>query len=871
MRQLAWTDLEHYDWLSVPVWACEVATGRVRWANAAAISAWGAEPGELSDLVVGEGLRLAQEDLLSLWQEAGQGEGLTIAGQLCQGLADRDLRLQVAQLVLPDGQAGLCLQAQLQAPATIDPLALRGVEAVLHFSLAVVMFDLQGRVLMQNPFALRAFPILGQLESGGFADLLDNKAEAEQVWRNAIEFGADQGERQFSARPKPRWYAYSLHRVLDPVTGEKAMLLTAQDVTERVQSEQKFRVLFEQAANPLLLFDPAIARVVDCNRAAALALRLASRRQLIDTDPARFYPERQPDGSDSRQQAAALLEEAGRRGWQRFEWLFLRTDGSELLVEITLSPVSVGDRKLLLMAWYDLSFRRLIERQLRDAKDEAEAASRAKSQFLANMSHEIRTPLNVITGMTGLLLDGEMPPQQRQRLELVHFSAAGLVELVDDILDFSRIEAGRLTILPTVCDLHALLHRTTELLRYSAEQTGLQLALQLAPAVPRYVEADEGRLRQVLLNLAGNAIKFTARGSVSLQVDWLEEGGTAPRLNVVVADTGIGIEADKLDMIFEPFAQGDDSTSRRHGGSGLGLTITRRIVEAMQGYIGVLSQPGVGSRFCFEIPLRPSAPPQETATQGHHPVRPLRILLAEDNPMNQTLALALLEQDGHQVTLANNGKEALAYVEREGYDLVLMDMQMPEMDGLSATLAIRALGERGRLPIVAMTANVLPEDKARCLAAGMDDFLSKPIKVERLRQLLYGVAEYSPVMAGTASDAMLFDAGQALLICGGNAGLLATLLDQYLEEWPGRQAALQAVWASGDMAGLAELAHLFKGSLGALGAMPGVMQAQAIEQAARAGALDAATYDDFLALLAQCAEQFGSYRAANPGSAHATQ
>ncbi|WP_269533376.1 PAS domain-containing hybrid sensor histidine kinase/response regulator [Chitinimonas sp. BJYL2] len=853
MTPLAWSNLAAYAWLPAPTWVYQPDRHCIRWANEAALALWLADDLEelcsrdLSALSPAVAMRL--DDLVRRIERDGVTRAdwtLYPRGQPVQ------VGLTAVAITLPEGGLGLCFQAVPHAQQTIDAATLRGVEAVLHFSLAVVMFDLEGRVLMRNPAAARVFPQLAREEIADFASLFDSPEVAAQVWQRARDQGLDQAERQFSGAQGRRWHAYTLHRVIDPVSGEMAMLFAAQDVTERVLSEQKFRVLFEQSATAMLLFDPATMRVVDCNRASAQALRLASRRQLIESPPERFYPRLQPDGRESLPQADEAVARALKTGWHRFEWLLIRADQSELLVEVTLSPVQLDDRQLLLAMWYDLSLRRLIERQLLEAKQVAEMASRTKSQFLANMSHEIRTPLNAIIGATGLLLDSERDEARLRWLNMIKFSSQGLIELVGDILDFSRVEAGKLSVESRPFDLRALVARTSELLRFSAEQKQLTLQLGMDASLPRWVYGDESRLRQVLINLLGNAIKFTEQGRVSLHLGVLSSLPDRVEVEVVVSDTGIGIEAEQIQHIFEPFAQADDSVSRRYGGSGLGLTISQRLIEAMGGQLGVQSTPGVGSEFRFSLPLLLAESQDEVADAQATPDRALRILLAEDNALNQELACALLTRDGHEVVVANHGGEAVDLYSLGEFDLILMDIQMPGMDGLTATRIIRALEGERRVPIVAMTANAQPEDREASLGAGMDDFLTKPISDAKLRDLLTRLAA-SPVQTSQSVDeatasSPLFDVDGALDVCGGNARLLDQLLGLFCEEWPARQAALRRALQAGDAAQLQELAHTLKGSFGALAGSPGQQAAWRLEQAARAGQVDAAACEALCAL-----------------------
>ncbi|MEO5820012.1 MAG: response regulator [Vicinamibacteraceae bacterium] len=428
---------------------------------------------------------------------------------------------------------------------------------------------------------------------------------------------------------------------------------------------------------------------------------------------------------------------------------------NDMLAEIEARDAQLrGPRDRLESAVADRTAELLgVNRDLTEARDRAEAASRAKSEFLANMSHELRTPMNGVLGMTELVLLTPLSPDQRENVTTAYNSAASLLDLLNDILDFSKIEAGKLELDASPFELRPLLESTLAVVRLTGERKGLRLVLDVDPQVPAAVTGDAGRLRQVLVNLLGNAVKFTEQGEVRLSVAATGPIGERIALRVGVRDTGIGIAPDKQDRIFGAFIQADGSTTRKFGGTGLGLAISNRLVALMGGSIAVESAVGQGSLFHFTIELgvhagvlhddeaAPTAPRAvATARTGLH------VLLAEDNKVNQRVAARFLERLGHRVTLANDGREAVDQWQREVFDLVLMDVQMPEMDGFEAVAAIRdaerTLGRR--TPVVALTAHAMSGDRERCLAAGMDGYLTKPVK---LAQLVAAIDDAVPVAA----------------------------------------------------------------------------------------------------------------------------
>ena len=550
------------------------------------------------------------------------------------------------------------------------------------------------------------------------------------------------------------------------------------------ESEARFRLLVEHSPDASVTLDIDQGRFCDANRHAEALFKM-SREQIVKHHPVDLSPEYQPGGLPSTQLAKEMIETALSGKRMVFDWVHRDAEGHDIPCEVRLVPLPFGDRKLLQATISDISARKQAEQELTDARDAAreanhelrrardvaEEASRAKNDFLANVSHEIRTPMNAIIGMTELVLDTDLKASQREYLETVAESAESLMSIINQVLDFSKIESGRMDLETIEFGLRDEIATSVKSLAIRAQAKRIELIWSVEASVPDRVVGDPVRLRQILVNLLGNAIKFTNDGEVAVDVKLRELRPEDVLLQFSIRDTGIGIPADKLDAVFIAFEQADTSTTREYGGTGLGLAITARLVAAMEGEIWVDSYPGEGSTFFFSIRMKRGSElsEAEAARLSDVPVvlvddhssehqdlfGILSILLVEDGKANQTMAVGLLSKWGHKVDVAENGLEAVSAFQDGQYDVIFMDVQMPKMDGLEATQRIRELedGSNGRIPIIAMTAHAMKGDRDRCLAAGMDEYVSKPVKKDDLRRALSAVRIERPkVIAPAAAE-----------------------------------------------------------------------------------------------------------------------
>ena len=633
------------------------------------------------------------------------------------------------------------------------------------------------------------------------------------------------------------------------------------EVTERKNAQERIRMLINKNADGILVVDRE-GTILFANPAAEKLFGVNSHELFGAPFGFPVFSREQEDGDESMEMNITRRTAAG---------LESRT------VELRSVETRWEEQPAYLFSLRDTTERQKKAEELKKAKEKAEEANRLKDQFLANISHEVRTPLNVIMGMLDLVLSTDLVQQQKEQLQMAAESASQLQHMINDILDLSKIEAGKMELDHETFHLHETVQTVISSMTLEAKKKGLKL--NYCPPrdhLPCLLVGDPGRLKQVLINLLSNAIKFTEQGYVEVSVEKVQQFHSRVELRFSVSDTGMGIDQDQVNRLFQRFSQLDGSTTRKHEGTGLGLAISKKLVELMEGDIGVTSEKGKGSTFFFTARLElqddtsgmvdqttapsqghfrgtgqdegPAMPPAGAAveernqpTQTDWTCRPLHLLVVEDKPMNQKLVESLLKKKGWSAVLASSGKEALEKLEEEDFDAVLMDIQMPEMDGVQATKLIRereqATGKH--LPIIAMTAHALKGDRGKYLDAGMDDYIAKPIQKENLYALLEKIATCSREHS-TAEGQQPEDLRFMLKQTGNDKALLLEVIELFLQDYHQDLVTLRRAIQQKDHQAFNRTAHGLKGELGNLGAKKAFNLAYALEKMGREANLEKA-------------------------------
>ena len=635
---------------------------------------------------------------------------------------------------------------RMEAKSEMD-LKEQRYESLFHASVdSILIIDFEGKIREASESAVRMFGLSrGWLLRTELTQLVS--AESLERAMGGLSQALEDGRCHYEAdllRADGSTFPAELVGSRFEIGGEKRVYAIVRDITHRrktqaavTERERKFRTVFEQSLDGIVLHDLE-GRIIDANETLCKLLGW-SRSELTARKLSDLHPEH------ALQACRLAMEEVAAHGRHRFECEFARSDGSTFVAEVWANAFDLEGNHVVQGIVRDVTEQRRKENEIREAMEAAELANESKSLFLATMSHEIRTPLNGILGFTDLLETSELEEEQRHSVEMIRKSGDVLLGLINNILDFSRAESGRVILSDEVFDPGLFLKDTVALHRAVANGKGLEILIDVAADLPQTVIGAKAELRQIVMNLVGNAVKFTDKGSV-----WVSAMKTTDqKLRFSVMDSGIGFPEGDEEKLFDAFFQVDLSSTRRHGGTGLGLAICRRLVEAMGGQIRAANRPTGGAEFVVEVPLRVPAS-QKFEAKAEIPVSPpimdghgMKVLVVEDHPVNSRLLKLMLEKMGFVVELASDGREALDHLrDGEGIELVLMDMRMPVMDGLEATQRLRA-GESGveasKLPVVAVTANASEADREACRAAGMNHYLSKPINRRELEKVLLEV------------------------------------------------------------------------------------------------------------------------------------
>jgi PAS domain S-box-containing protein len=693
-------------------------------------------------------------------------------------------------------------------------------------------------------YTFLAFDVLQKKGIPSQKALIDELDRMVAIQQTAIATASTQAQEAYN---RTRWLMLILGAAavaLALVVGALVLQRTARLSRETERERTRFRTLFETNKDGILILDGT--HFAQCNQTVLDMFRIESEADFLRMRLDDLGDVAEPDERTPRLQDHVLATYA--RGNDSFEWRCRRTDGSRFPASIDMYAMQLDGRKHIQCIIRDINSQKAAEEGLRTAHAEALAAAELKSQFVANVSHEIRTPMNGIVGMTRLLLGMELEPKQREFVEAIDNSAQSLMRIINDLLDFSKIEAGRLTLEDSIFNLPDVLHETVAINRPRIEDKGLEFQVVLPEGLPTWVRGDSLRLRQVLLNLLDNAIKFTEKGCIRLQVQGSREAGSN-LYRFSVEDTGIGIAPDALPKIFDAFSQADGAISRTYGGTGLGLAICRQLSELMGGRLTVRSGVAQGSMFELTLPLvmahRPALASVQKALAPQPAFFSARVLVAEDNPINQKLIQYMLENLGLSVSIVTDGRRAYDAIRAGGIDLVLMDCQMPDWDGLTTTRAVRQWEQTEsavHVPIVALTANAMAGFDLVCYEAGMDDYLIKPLDAQLLVACLQRWLPASCVVAPSPHEQKKSDTpkprfGLAKVedTCNGDPEKIREMLELFKTSTEEQLEKLADAVRLGDNPMVARMAHQIKGGCAYLETDAMCSLAATIENAAKRG------------------------------------
>lgn len=756
------------------------------------------------------------------------------------------LRILSQQVVIALEQRKEKLQIDRERKMALDAGAL--LNTFLENSPSMItMMDREGRYIYANGHALKAakkdildllgkkpselFPEGGELAERNSQDVLSSgEARLQEYTIKDAE-----GERQYTRLTFP---------LIDDDKKVNGTGVIIDDITESRRMQRELKVSNERFVS--LFYNSPISMVI---ADAPTATFIRVNKAFLDTFG---YTEDEVVGKGvndinyiaGNANRGEIGRELQRKGSVRNrEFRLLKKNGEEFVALCSIDLVEADGRMQIISAFQDITARKKAELAMAEAKRTAEEATALKSSFLANMSHEIRTPLNAMLGFAEMLSRSDLTFQQRDFIDAIETSGQNLLTIINDILDFSKIEAGMLTLEQIPFSPREVLNSVAAMFLGKAEEKGIQVITAIDPETPPLVSGDQTRFTQVLINLIGNAVKFTSQGSVITECTVIGSANGRVTLKVAVKDTGIGIAADKIQLIFDRFTQAETDTTRTFGGTGLGLSIAKRLVELQGGNIHVDSKPGVGSEFYFTISYDIADAAAYTVTkstplQKDVKLKGKRILIAEDNVLNQKLATIILDECGVITGIANNGEEACAMLKQMHYDMVLMDIQMPVLDGYEASKRIRQ-DLKLTIPVIAMTANALPGERERCINAGMNDYITKPFKPQVLLNTISGFLgkgvkeKDDAASAGPAGDQLL-NLDSLREFSSGNPGFMKELIEIFMRQNPKDMNELVRSVAAEDYERIKTLVHTLHSSLGVLGFPQQVLaELRAIEELAR--------------------------------------